>query len=233
MPGRQKYIEDFDDGPGGWLTWKDNLEGAARLEMQPGAAVARVPCWVDYLHAPPGAGYLHILFFLHTARYPPFPERWLELGGGNRFIGRFPTDFTGARVTLRLKGDIDLKGSQLLFHAQAKVGERYVNYALTGQPIEITREWSEQTITLDLDPEQGLYLGQRHDREALLGAGPIDAVLGDLNRDIHLILFPLDVVPAQPLTRDPHWLKAGEDYPVDESRLPHGSVLLDRVEIEW
>ena len=51
-------------------------------------------------HAPPGAGYLHLLYMLNTAGKPGEHQR--EVEGTNRFIkGSFPADFTGARVTLR------------------------------------------------------------------------------------------------------------------------------------
>ncbi|MCX6620771.1 MAG: hypothetical protein NTY38_06770 [Acidobacteria bacterium] len=227
------YREDFDNGPGGWLTWINNFEGAGRVEMTPGALVARLPCWVDYLHAPPGAGYLHILFFLHTAIHEPFPGRWLELGEGNRFIsGGFPTDFTGASVSVRLRGEVDAKGARLLFHIQSRVDGKYVNFLLTGQPLEITPEWSEQTLHLRPDPAEWTCLGARHDRE-WLASGEIGPVLADVNRDIHFVLFPLDIVPATAVDGDPHRLKAGEEYPLDQSRLPQGWVELDWIEIAF
>jgi len=57
--------------------------------------------------------------------------------------------------------------------------------------------------------------------------------LRDVNCNIILILFPLDIVPAQPIDADPHFLRAGKDYPVDRSRLPEGYVMLDEVRIEF
>ncbi len=227
------YREDFDNGPAGWLTWLNNTDGAGQAEAAAGALIARLPCWVDYLHAPPGAGYLHILFFLHTAIHPPFPGRWLELGAGNPFLaGKFPTDFRNALLRLRVRGQLEAKGARLVLHIQSKAGEKYVNFALTRQPIRITPEWSEQTLHLRPDPAEWTCLGARHDRE-WLGTGEIEPVLAGVNRDIHFSLFPLDIAPAAPIDGDPHLLKAGEDYPVDESRLPRGTVEMDWVEIRF
>ena len=36
----------FDDGPGGWLGWISNAEGALRLETQQSAVVSRSPWWI-------------------------------------------------------------------------------------------------------------------------------------------------------------------------------------------
>lgn len=60
------YVETFDHGPGGWFGWVSNLEGPKRLERTSSALVSRSPWWIDYNHAPPGAGYLHILFCMLT-----------------------------------------------------------------------------------------------------------------------------------------------------------------------
>src|SRR5690348_18055113 len=98
------YLETFDDGPGGWFGWISNAAGARALEIHDGYATSRSPWWIDYNHAPPGAGYLHLPFMLHTRGKAG--EHLREVAGENRFIGGgFPTDFTGAKVTLRLRGE--------------------------------------------------------------------------------------------------------------------------------
>ena len=50
------YIETFDDGPGGWQEWPNSLK------VENGYAMAASPWWVDFNHAPPGGGYLHLLY---------------------------------------------------------------------------------------------------------------------------------------------------------------------------
>src|SRR3989304_8162581 len=74
-------------------------------------------------------------------------------------------NLTNAKVTVRLRGEMDLKGAQLVFHVQAKTDKTTANFALTGQPFRITRDWSEQTVTLAPDPKQWTCLGARHDMQ--------------------------------------------------------------------
>lgn len=222
------YRETFDDGPGGWYGW--NTKGAARLEIRDGAAISRSPWWVDYNHAPPGGGYLHILYVLNTKD----GNSTLSFAGPNRFVERgFPADFTNAKVTVRVRGEVDFKGAGLVLLAQADVPGTRVNSVLTAQPIAITPDWSEQTIVCVPDDTQWTCLGSRHDRAATYGTGPIAPVLRDLNLDILVVLFPLNVVPAEPIKGDPHRLRAGRDYRVDQSRLPSGHVMLDEVKIDF
>src|SRR5215213_2353065 len=113
-----KYSETFDNGPGGWFGWISNSAGPKPLEIRDGAALSRSPWWIDYNHAPPGVGYLHLLYMLNTGGKPGEHQR--EVQGENQFTaGGYPTDFTNARMTLRLKGDIEAKGAQLLLLCQA------------------------------------------------------------------------------------------------------------------
>jgi|SRR5688572_24851890 len=230
------YVETFDDGPGGWLGWISNAAGAKRLEVRDSCLIDRSPWWVDYNHAPPGGGYLHLPFALQTRPHWKNAADHDRLAGVNRFIeGGFPTDFRDAKVTLKLRGDLDLRGARLVFHAQSKVGNVFVNQCLTGQPFEVTRETTEQTVTLTRDPKQWTQLGSRHDRTDFYGKGDIEDVLRDLNGNIILILFPLDVVPLDPAItgEQMHRLRAGEDYEVERRRLPEGALLLGEVRIEF
>src|SRR5215470_5552389 len=101
------YVETFDDGPGGWFGWKSNLEGPKSLEIQNSCAISRSPWWIDYNHAPPGAGYLHLLYCLLTAGTAAHSEQYLEIAGVNRFIeAGYPTDLRGAHLSFRLKGEL-------------------------------------------------------------------------------------------------------------------------------
>src|SRR6185437_12329302 len=89
------YRHQFRDGPGGWLGWASNSAGAKALDIEAGAAISTSPWWIDYNHAPPGGGYLNILFALHTVHGPNFPEQFKNAGGMNTFVaGGFPLDFT-------------------------------------------------------------------------------------------------------------------------------------------
>jgi len=225
------YREDFCDGPGGWYGWE--TAGVKALDVCDGAAVSRGPWWVDFNHAPPGGGYLHILFALNTQD----ELGRQDLAGENRFIrDGFPRDFTNARLTVRIKGNLEARGAELVLLVQSDVTEprqTRVNSVLTAQPIRVTPDWSEQTITCAPDNGQWTCLGSRHDRTATYGWGPIAPVLRDVTCDIIFVLFPLDVVPAEPVAGDPHVACAGRDYAVDAARLPSGEVALDEVRIEF
>jgi hypothetical protein len=227
-----KYIETFDDGPGGWFGWISNAGGMKALEIRDGNAISRSPWWIDYNHAPPGAGYLHLLYMLATGGKTGEHQR--EVHGENRFLrGGHPTDFRGARITLRLKGELEARGARLLFLAQAVQGGICSGWLLTGQPFRVTPDWSEQTVTALPDPGQWTCLGSRHDRTDFYGTLPLETVLGDVNTDILFVLTPLDVAPMGPLAGDPHRLRPEKDYPVWRSRLPEGYVLLDTVRIDF
>ena len=239
------YIETFDNGPSGWLAWERPLKPVTP-EVRNGALVSRSPWSVDSNHAPPGAGYLHLLFILLTSYPPGFSGVYKEVqaaSGRNRFVeDGFSRDLRNAKLCMRLKGEVNLRGAQLVLLAQGNIARdkqgnvdwehrNVVNQALTAQPFQITPEWSEQTITLAPDQKQWTQLGSHED--AGYGRGPIEDLLRDVNYDLIFILFPLDVRPITPVQGDYHRLRPGRDYEIDRSRLPEGFVMLDEVRIEF
>lgn len=229
------YLETFDDGPGGWLGWMAGGGGPRQLELVDGAAKTQPPWGIDFNHAPPGAGYLHLPYVLITSGH-----QRTDLSGPNRFVnGGYATDLTSARFTVRLRGEMEMRGAELLLLIQAGVPRHnptvVANLVLKGQPIAVTPDWSEQTLHLAPDPAQWLCMGTRGAGAdcPIYGCAPVEQVLRDVNVDLILVLFGLDVVPAHPLQGDPHRLRAGKDYPVDASRLPSGFILLDTVRIDY
>jgi len=226
------YRESFDNGPGGWHGWISNAAGPKPLELRDGCVVSRSPWWIDYNHAPPGAGYMHLLFMLLTRGAPG--EHLREVAGQNRFVaGGFGTDFTNARLTLRLKGELLARETKFLLLVQGIHNGICTGWLLTGQPLRVTNDWTEQTITCTPDESQWTCLGSRHDRTDYYGRTPLATVLADANADILLVLHPLDVAPMGPIAGDPHVLRPEKDYPVWRSRLPEGYVMLDQVRIEF
>ncbi len=226
------YVETFDDGPGGWYGFISNAGGPKPLEIREGCAISRSPWWIDYNHAPPGAGYLHLLYILNTAGVPGEHQR--EVEGTNRFTkGGFPTDVTGARVTLRMKGELEDKGAELVLLCQSVQDGICSGWMLTGQPFRVTAELSEQTVTAVPDPAQWTCLGSRHDRTDYYGRIPLHTVLREVNTNIMLVLYPLNIQPMGPIPGDPHILRPERDYPVWRARLPEGYVMLDEVRIEF
>ncbi len=224
---RTSYVETFDDGPGGWLCWSKPATDF-EPEIRDGVLQTRSPWGVDPNHAPPGAGYLTLLATLLTRA----DRLRKDMGRPNRFIeGGYSRDLTNARLTVRLRGEVDLKGSQMILLVQADASGTTPNMVLTAQPFEITREWSEQTITLVPDSAQWVCLGGRHNAPHY-GYGPIDEVLRDVNLDIIFILFPLMIVPTTPVD-DIHFGRPHRDYEADQAYLPQGWLEIDTVRIDY
>lgn len=229
---RSEYIETFADGPGGWYAWVSNLRGPKPLELGNSTVTAQSPWWIDYNHAPPGAGYLHMLACLNTTG--PQPEAIREAGGPNSFIAHgHPTDFTGANISLRLKGELRKRGAEVVLLVQGTVGGICSGWMLTGQPIHVAEDWTDQTITLEPDTGRWTALGSRHDRTDMYGVKPLEQVLRNVSANVMLVLFPLSVVPMGPLDGAPHTLRAGLDYPVWRTELPEGYLVLDEVRIRF
>ncbi|MBI4024085.1 MAG: hypothetical protein HY360_03835 [Verrucomicrobia bacterium] len=228
----KNYLETFDNGPGGWWGWGGNDKGLKPLEIKNGAVISRSPWWIDYNHAPPGAGYIHMVFSLNTKG--PFGEHLKDVGGPNGFVGSgCSRDFTNAKMTARIKGELIENGAKLVLLIQAAVGEQITGWMLTGQPFRVTPDWSEQTITLVPDERQWTCLGARHDRGDYYNRSPLKTILGNVNVNIMLVMFPLDVAPMGLIEGDPHRLRPERDYPVWRSRLPEGYVMLDTMRIDF
>ncbi|MBI3921465.1 MAG: hypothetical protein HY318_08625 [Armatimonadetes bacterium] len=239
------YLETFDDGPGGWAA-----DLRRPLPVWDGVAYCHGPWSVDANHAPPGAGYLHLLMYLVTRE--ALVEPAIRAYGENRFIaGNYSTDLTNAKLTVRLRGMMDLTGplcnnapyeprpdvggAQLLLLVQGHVQgppETTPNFILTGQPFQITKDWSEQTVHLVPDPAQWTCLGARHDTTYVYGYGDIAEVLRDVNIDLLFVLFPLTIVPLGEVS-GLHRQWAMIDYKVDMQHLPRGLVMFDTVKIEY
>lgn len=232
MSTSKTYRESFDNGPGGWFGWHDNARGARPLEVRDSCVISRSPWWIDYNHAPPGAGYLHLPFLLLTRGAAG--EHHREVAGENRFVREgFPTDFRGARLTVRIRGELIDRGASLCLLCQGVHDGICSGWMLTGQPLRVAAEWSEQTIVCVEDESQWTCLGSRHDRVDYYGTIPLSRVLADVNADILFVLFPLDVSPMGPVAGDPHRLRPERDYPVWRGRLPEGYIVLDEVRIEF
>lgn len=226
------YTETFDEDPGGWFGWVSNSQGPKRLEIRESCAISRSPWWIDYNHAPPGAGYMHLLYMLFTSGVAGEHQR--ETAGPNRYIaGGFGTDFTNAQITLRLRGELVARDTRLYLLCQGVHDGICTGWILTGQSFEVTSDWSEQTVVCIPDEQQWTCLGSRHDRADFYGRTPLATVLEDVNTDILFVLYPLDVAPMGPIDGDQHILRPEQDYPVWRSRLPEGYVMLDEVRIQF
>jgi hypothetical protein len=106
------------------------------------------------------------------------------------------------------------------------------NYVLTGRPFQVTPDWSEQTVTLSANPRDWTCLGARHDLLGYYGCDDIDAVLQDVNVDLILVLFPVQVTPLDPGV-EIHSGRPHFEYEVDWSTLPSGTVEVDTIRIDY
>jgi hypothetical protein len=162
---------------------------------------------------------------------PGIDEAYMDAGGRNPFVEEgLATDFTDATIGVRLKGELETRGAHLVLLVQGHAAGLTSGWVLTGQPLRVTPEWTEQTVTLRPDPELWTCLGSRHDRTKSYGKIDLPIVLHDV-LNILFILFPLTVIPMGPIKGAPHILRAGKDYPVWQCRLPEGYVMMDEVRI--
>jgi hypothetical protein len=171
--------------------------------------------------------------YLHTT------HESLPFGLPNRFIdAKKSTNLTNATLSVRVRGDVDLQGSQLLLLAQGKTARTTANFVLSGQPIAVSHEWSVRKIKLAPDARQWTCLGARESMQKVYGCDDITTVLKDVNVDLIFVLFPVKVVPVGEV-REPHKLRAGQDYPDEPSYqvwqkyLPRGIVMFDWVKLEY
>lgn len=235
---RKTYTETFDNGPGGWLLWLAGGGGPLPPDIRDGALVSRSPWGIDFNHAPPGAGYCHLLYCLGLFRKDKFPyEKFEPYIGKNRFVeGNYSTNLTNAKITVRVRGEVDLQGANLMLLVQGDVGPIRTNWVLDSQPIKITKDWTEQTITLVPDESKWTCMGVRTSGADcdFYGTASLAKMLEDVTINIIFVLFPLNVRPwnIKP-GADPHQLRAGKDYSVDRRFLPNGEVWLDSVKIEY
>jgi len=228
----KSYTETFDDGPGGWVRVVDNVQPPAALPVREGALWSFGPWWVDYNHAPPGAGYLQLLMCLNTKG--PFGEHLREVGGENRFVtGGFPRDLTNGVVSVRLKGELEAAGTRVCVLIQGAQDGVVTGWLHTGQPFEVRADYSEQSIRLAPDESRWTCLGARHDRQDYYGRTPLNRILADVNVNLYLVLFPVKPRPMGILSGDPHRLRPGKDYPVWPSSVAQGYVAVDTIRIEY
>ena len=131
------YHETFEDGSGGWYGYEDCLGQRKRsLDWQRDRLTSRSPWWIDYNHAPPGAGYFHMLFCMNTSG--PQSEEIKDLGVANRFIAQeLPLDFTGAHITIRPRGELRAQGAKLSVLLQGVVDGICSGWVQTRKTFEV------------------------------------------------------------------------------------------------
>lgn len=226
------YVEDFDDGPGGWIKVVDNWHVPAPLPVHDSALWSYGPWWVDYNHAPPGGGYLQLLACLNTRG--PGGEVVREVGGVNRFaLDNFPVNFTNARISIRIRGELEPAGTKVFLLVQGMHEGICSGWVLTGQPINVAPEYTEIKLVAVADERQWTSLGSRHDRRETYGTKPLANVLRNVDVNIYFVIFHLKPRPMGPIKGDPHILRAGRDYPIWPASIAQGYIAIDRIQIEF
>ena len=104
---------------------------------------------------------------------------------------------------------------------------------LAARPLTCGGTPTHQWLNARLDADQWTSLDSRHDRTECYGTRPLETVLSDVNTNILLVLFPLDIAPMGPLDGDPHRLRPDVDYPIWRHRLPEGYVAMDEARISF
>lgn len=185
------YAEDFNAGPGGWVT-NDGRGGSKATRMRwsrEGFVRASSPWWIDNNHVEPGAGALHLLSVLHLrGKY-----------GGLPFDN---VDLADARLQFRMRQGQPIRANGAKLHFWFQTHDRrtgmLVNYAYTrhdllqGLDSEVGR-WRLFSLRLSTNPKDWTCLGASEDRSDTYGcsASVVDA-LKSVDTDFGLILLPVD-----------------------------------------
>lgn len=88
---RSFYLETFDNGPGG--RYRDRYYA---MPVWDGAAYSYSPWWLDANHAPPGAGYLHMVMWMCTDKR--------RYNTGSAYDAKLPYKGNRFRVTAAFNG---------------------------------------------------------------------------------------------------------------------------------
>jgi hypothetical protein len=164
----------------------------------------------------------------------PFGEHYRETAGTNRFVAAAqPLDFTNARFGVRIKGELEPAGARLCLLVQGSVDGIVSGWVLTGQPIAVGQDYTDQTLELVPDEKHWRCLGARHDRGDMYGLIPLAKILANVNVNIFLVMFPVTPRPMGALAGDPHRLRAGKDYPIWPSSIVQGYVAVDTFRIDF
>lgn len=168
-----------------------------------GYAVSSAPWWVDPNHAPPGAGYLNLVAV-------GYYEGWRgESGEVQALSSGKPLDLRNADVSVRWRAPTLAlaPNSKLVFWFQTRAFDpvtaqiRYVNYALTGQPLVAKKDdatWQTVNLKLRTDPTQWTCLGSSTSRAATYGcARSIDEALANFEADLGFVIVSPDESSSQ------------------------------------
>lgn len=209
-PGPHVYTAGFVTGPEAWESTGygavTRQEWTADGRAHGGAFLSTGPWWLDTNQGTTDmGGGLHMVAYVRTRDMLPG-------------IHYHRVDFREAMLTLWLRGeDVALEGSHLVLWVQAGVGARASNWALTSAPLDdalLTGQWEPVVRKLSGGEDAWTCLDQLHMRPDVYECAPLDTVLGDVNADWGLLLYPIPTPGAPP-------------------RLPQGKIMLDELQLQY
>ncbi|HWL51019.1 MAG TPA: hypothetical protein VNQ90_01190 [Chthoniobacteraceae bacterium] len=230
IPGPADYWEDFTEPQRGWIA-----DSRSQLPIGPDGARCEGPWILDANHAPPGAGYLHLLMHLHMmeerlqAPYARasgmYPETFIKSKRHAFIHGGRSRNLVNTHIRIRLRGNVALRGSRMtvLVQSQPDAHGPRANWVNTGQHFIITPDWSDQELLLRPDPADWTFLGSRHNLTSLYGYVPIEETLANVNVSFIFVLYPLAIAAVEPV-EDLHLAWADRDYTARRDLLPVGHV---------
>jgi len=197
--GPQTYAASFASDTEGWASIGGQAPGSpdgSTIEASAwtpngyagGGFVSRGPWWLDTNQgrSDQGAG-LHLVAYLWSRALLPG-------------VHYHRIDFRDAELTFWLRGQgIELAGSHLVVWVQARGKDKAANWALTSQPLDrelLAGDWQPVRRTLVADPAQWTCLDALNARPDMYACAPLEAVLGDVNADWGLLLYPVPGVGA-------------------------------------
>jgi hypothetical protein len=179
-PGEYEYRAAFDDGAARWHALDNTMVPQTIRWNTEGYAESVGPWPAEPKRFVLGTGGLHLVAFLYTGDLRPAAH--------SRLI-----DFTSAALSIKLRGhDVDLRGGKLVVWVQHSDGDKAVNLALVGKPLNRAVEgtgWS--TVDLPLAPGPDWQCITPPPALAdYYECKPAADVLRDVNRRIGLIIYP-------------------------------------------
>jgi len=193
------------------------------------------PWWVDGNHAPPGYGYLSLVFLCLLR-----PDKLQNMSFDPHLC--YP-NMREMNIRGKIRGhSADLKGADLLFWFQcySEKTEKNINYALIGKPLNeklLNGKINDFELNVDVEnTEDWVCLGSCAEKSHLYGELDLNNLDAAKPLNMGFILTPMDVKPVWPDECDlssPMNLTTESLWPIDTHSLPTGTIAIYDLEIEY
>ena len=167
-----------------WQSWQGKFACTSFVPIRDGEVILNSPWWLDNNHAPPGAGYLNLLFYNYI-----------------------DTIFSGNKKSLNLEdrtlylklrsSNLDLKQSKIFFWFQTKaINGKYINFVYTKVPIHLDEKMKTLEIKFTSNASDWICLGSNERRKDTYDCIDLKDAISDVNIDFGLIIFPTSNDPS-------------------------------------